>query len=315
VRVLFWGTSTFAVPSLRALIGEGFEVSAAVTQPDRADGRSRTALVPSPVKEAARDLDVPVLQPEQPRGDAVFDRAIRELTPDLSVVVSYGHILSREMIELPSLGTINVHASLLPRLRGAAPIQEAIREGLVETGVTIMRMVPALDAGPIILQARTPIIEDETAGELELRLSELGALALIEAVTLIGLGETREMPQDEASATYARKIDREMARVRWEDDAAAVARAIRAYDPKPGAWTTIRESALKLFGAVPVEPPPANGGASGEVLAVTEEGLLVACGIGAVRVSSVQPSGKKRLTPVEWQRGRGVAVGDILGAG
>src|SRR5690349_5695241 len=187
MRVLFWGTPEFATPALRALIGEGFEVVGVVTQPDRPVGRSRSTLQASPVKRIALDEGVPVLQPERPRGDE-FLAEVARLAPDLSVVVAYGHILPTAIIDLPRRGTINIHASLLPALRGAAPIQAALRDGAAETGVTIMRMVPALDAGPIILQARTPIVEDETFGELALRLSELGALTLIEALSLMELG-------------------------------------------------------------------------------------------------------------------------------
>jgi methionyl-tRNA formyltransferase len=197
VRIVFWGTSSFAVPALRALLGEGFDVAGVVTQPDRAVGRSRSTLVPSPVKSAALDEELPVFQPESP-ADEAFLTELRALEPELSIVVSYGHILRPSLIALPTLGTINVHASLLPALRGAAPIQGAIRAGLAETGVTVMRMVQALDAGPIMLQSRTPIARDETAGELETRLSELGALALVEALTLMSLGKLTETPQDDA---------------------------------------------------------------------------------------------------------------------
>ena len=163
MRVLFWGTSSFAGPSLRALVGEGFDVCAVITQPDRPRGRSRSTVLPSPIKEIAIAESIPVLQPEKPRGKEFLDE-LRALEPEISVVVSYGQILPKPVIDLPDRGTINVHASLLPKLRGAAPIQAAIREGFNETGVTIMRMVPELDAGPIVLQARTPIAEDETAG-------------------------------------------------------------------------------------------------------------------------------------------------------
>lgn len=313
MRVLFWGTSSFAAPSLRALVGEGFDVCAVITQPDRARGRSRSTLVPPPIKEIAVTESIPVLQPEKPRGRGFLDE-LRALEPDLSVVVSYGHILLKEVIELPHLGTVNVHASLLPKLRGAAPIQAAIREGFIETGVTIMRMVPALDAGPIILQARTPVAEDETAGELELRLSELGALALIEALTLMTLDEASEREQNEDTATYAPKIERNMARVPWEEGCGVVARHIRAYDPKPGAFTMRQREELKLFGAVATEEAGDEGGArAGQVLEVDRTGMLVACGDGAVRVLQVQVPGKRRISAVEFARGRGVAVGDILG--
>src|SRR5581483_5897807 len=218
MRVLFWGTPDFATPALRALIGEGFDVAAVVTQPDRPVGRSRSVLEPPPVKRIAIEESIPVLQPEKPRGGD-FVAQLRTLEPDISVVVAYGHILSQEIIDLPRLGTINIHASLLPKLRGAAPIQAAIREGHAETGVTIMRMVRALDAGPSILQVRTPIPADETYGELQLRLAEMGALALVEALALVSLGQVLETPQDEAEASYAPKLDRVMTRVEWTLDA------------------------------------------------------------------------------------------------
>ena len=310
MRVLFWGTSTFACPSLAALIGEGFEVAAVVTQPDRPVGRSRSRLAAPPIKELAVTEGLPVLQPEKPRG-VEFVTTLRALEPDISVVVSYGHILPAEVIDLPRLGTINVHASLLPKLRGASPIQATIREGLIETGVTIMRMVPALDAGPIILQARTPTTDDETYGELEVRLSELGALALIEALTLIELGQATEQPQNDAIATYAGKIDRQTTRIDWSDGCGAVARQIRAYDPKPSAWTTLRSTEVKLFGAIATDDAGLDGQAQpGEVLGIDERGLLVATGAGAVRVAVAQPAGKRQLTVQEWARGRGVRVGE-----
>src|ERR1035437_2760717 len=180
MRIVFFGTPDFATPPLLALIGEGHDVLAVVTPPDKARGRSRSTLDPSPVKSIALAESIPVLQPDRPRGPE-FEAQMRALAPDISIVVAYGHILPREIIDLPRLGTLNIHASLLPEYRGAAPIQAAIRDGAVETGVTIMQMVPALDAGPVILALRTPIEPDETAGELQLRLAELGAEALIEA--------------------------------------------------------------------------------------------------------------------------------------
>lgn len=308
MRVLFWGTPAFAAPPLRALLGEGFDVVGVVTQPDRPRGRSRSTLVPSPVKEIALEEGLPVLQPERPRG-ADFLSAMGALGADVSVVVAYGHILPKLVIDLPPSGTLNIHASLLPTLRGAAPIQAAIREGLAETGVTIMRMVPQLDAGPVVLQARTPIHDDETYGELQLRLSELGAQTLIEALALIGVGQAREVRQDDALATYAPKVEREDARVRWAESALTIARGIRAYDPKPGAWSTLRDADVKLYGA---RPSLDASGDPGEVLAVDEGGMLVACGTGGVRVAYVHPAGKRRLAALDWVQGRGMGVGDRL---
>ena len=213
-------------------------------------------------------------------------------------------------VDAPRLGTLNIHASLLPALRGAAPIQAAIRDGLAETGVTIMRMVPALDAGPIVLARPTPIAPDETAGELALRLSELGAQALVEALTLLSIGAAAEREQDHALATYAPKVQRDTTVVPWAASGEVVARVVRAYDPRPGAWTTLRGADVKLFGA----QPAAGRGAPGEVLGVDAGGLVVACGDGAVLVRDVQPAGKRRIAAAEWVRGRGVAVGDCLGS-
>jgi methionyl-tRNA formyltransferase len=313
VRVLFWGTPEFATPPLRALLGEGFEVVGVVTQPDKPVGRSRSKVEAPPVKRAAMEDMVPVLQPERPRGEP-FLAELREMAPDISVVVAYGHLLPKEVIELPKHGTLNIHASLLPLLRGAAPIQAAIREGHARTGVTIMRMVQKLDAGPSLLQLATPIAEDETYGELALRLSELGAAALIESLAMIDLGRAREVPQDESLATYAPKIDRETARVQWNTDARAVARTIRAYDPRPGAFTALSGGGqdVKLFGARLA--PRTESAEPGTVIAADDDGLVVACDEGAVRVTQVQPAGKRRMTAGEWSRGRGISVGQRFGA-
>ncbi len=309
MRVLFWGTPEFATPALRALLGEGFDVAAVVTQPDRPVGRSRSTLVPSPVKMVALDEDIPVLQPAKVR-DPEFIAQLRELEPDISVVVAYGKLLPVEIIDLPPMGTLNIHASLLPKLRGAAPIQAAIREGLTETGVSIMRMVVPLDAGPVLLRSPTPINEDETYGELQLRLSELGALALLEALTMLSVGEIIEEPQNNAQATYAPKVEREMARVPWSSDPETICRIIRAYDPKPGAFTTLNGSEVKLFGPRMIRSAT---GQSGEVLDIDESGMLVACLAGGVRIAYVHPAGKRRLASLDWSQGRGIRVGDRFG--
>lgn len=305
MRVLFWGTPEFATPALRALIGEGFDVAGVVTQPDRPVGRSRSRLESPPVKQIAERENIPVLQPEHPRGQT-FHAAVAALEPEVSVVVAYGHILPADIVDLPSLGTLNIHASLLPALRGAAPIQAAIRDGLTETGVSIMRMVAALDAGPVLLRAATPIYDDETAGELALRLSEMGAAALIEALALVELGEAREEPQDESHATYAPKITRSMTRVDWRESGNVVSRVIRAYDPRPGAFATLDGLEVKVFGARPADDAR---GAPGEVLTVDRDGMVVACAEGGTRIGVVQPAGKRRMAPADWERGRGVAVG------
>jgi len=308
MRVLFWGTPEFAAAPLRALIGEGFEVVGVVTQPDKPQGRSRTLIAP-PVKQIALEEKITCFQPATPR-DAEFGEMLAVIKPDISVVVAYGHILPKRVIDTPQLGTLNIHASLLPALRGAAPIQAAIRQGFTDTGITIMRMVPALDAGPIIMQAHAEILEDDTYGELQVRLSELGALTLVEALTLISLDAAKETPQDDSLATHAPKVTRYDARIDWSLDANDVSRTIRAYDPKPGAFTTRNGLDIKLFGPRPIEQ---RKGAAGEVIEVTPE-FIVACGKDTIRISDVQPSGKSRMTAAEWARGRGVSVGDILGS-
>jgi methionyl-tRNA formyltransferase len=309
VRVLFWGTPEFATPALRALLGEGHEVVGVVTQPDAPDARHRSTLLPPAVKAVADEEGIPVLQPEKPRGDD-FLASLRELEPEISVVAAYGHLLPDEAIALPPNGTINIHASLLPRWRGAAPIQAALLAGDPESGITIMRVVRKLDAGPMLLRLPTPIVEDETYGELQLRLAELGALALVEALALLDIGEIREEEQDETHTTYAPKISREMAHVDWSASAVHVSRVLRAFDPKPGAFTTKGDVEVKLFGVRVVR---GRRGAPGAVMEIDESGMLVACGEDAVRIAYAFPSGRRRLAALDWHQGRGVAIGDILG--
>lgn len=312
MRIVFWGTPEFATPALRALVGEGHDVVAVVTQPDRPrarGGRSRSTLDASPVKQVAVEEGIAVLQPDRPRGEE-FAASLRALQPDVSVVVAYGHILPRDIIELPRLGTLNIHGSLLPLYRGAAPIQAAIRDGRTETGVSIMRMVPALDAGPVILSEATDILPDETAGELQLRLAELGAEAIVEALALLDVGKAVETAQDVAAATYAPKVERDHARVDWNAPAPQVGRLVRAYDPRPGAWTMLQGAELRLFG---VRATPSAHGQPGTILSAGDDGMLVACGSGAVRVTDVHPAGRKRQRAAEWIRGRAATIGDRLG--
>ena len=307
MRVLFWGTPEFATAPLRALLGEGFEVVGVVTQPDKPQGRSRE-IIPSPVKKIATEEEIPLFQPKNARDPELLEK-LTAVKPDISVVVAYGHILPKKIIDLPPKGTLNIHASLLPALRGAAPIQAAIRQGLTETGVTVMRVVPALDAGPILQQAETQIFEDETYGELRERLSELGALTLIETLSLISIDKGKETKQDDSRATYVAKITRESSRIDWNAGALEVSRLIRASDPKPGAFTKTPNGDVKMFG-----PKMMDGitGEPGEVLKTTGE-LVVACGIDALRISEVQPAGKSRMSAQEWVRGRGTAPGDRYG--
>lgn len=310
MRVLFWGTPGFAVPSLRAIYGEGHDVVGVVTQPDRPAGRGRM-LRASPVKEFAEGEMIPVLQPEKPVGDRFFEQ-VRALAPDISVVVAYGQILRREALDLPPNGSINVHASLLPELRGAAPINWAIMRGHEKTGITIMRMVEALDAGPILHVVEEPILPDETASELTARLAEVGAEALVEALALYEVGEIHEREQDHDRSTYAPRIDRDTARVDWSLPAAEVALRIRGVDEVPGAWTTLGSDELKVY------RPQVDGQRQGEPGVVLEadagdeRGALVACGKGALWIREVKPAGKRRMPTADWIRGRGLAAADRL---
>mgnify|MGYP001426152892 CR=1 FL=1 len=308
MRILFWGTPEFAVPSLRALDDEGFDIVAVVTQPDRPAGRGRHPRA-SPVKSVALDQGIDVLTPGSPR-EAGFLESVRELEPDVSVVVAYGHILPPEVLAVPRLGSINVHASLLPELRGAAPINWAIARGHQRSGVTIMRMVREMDAGAIIQQVEEPILADETAAELSLRLSELGAEALIETLALLSEEVAEEREQDHAAATFAPKIDRDTARVDWSRPAREVALHVRSMDETPGAWSTLAGEPLKLFRPT-VESPVASTTPSepGTVLEANG-GLLVSTGEnGALRFGEVQPSGGRRMKASDWIRGRRLAPG------
>jgi methionyl-tRNA formyltransferase len=303
VRVVFFGTPEFAVPSFNALLGEGFDVVAAVTQPDRPQGRSRSQLEPPPVKLAALDEDVPVLQPERPTTPD-FYAAIRALQPDIGVVVAYGHILKPELLAIPTRGMVNVHPSLLPELRGAAPVEWAILHGATKTGVTIMVMEAGMDAGPILHQIPHTLQPGITGGELSLHLAEMGAQALVEALALWEQGALAPVPQDHTRATFAPKLTRELAHIDWAKPAAQVARVILGLDPKPGAWSTLAGQEIKLFRASPAE----GRGAPGDVIAADHR-LLVATGQAAVAIEDVQPAGKPRMTAADWIRGRGAKVG------
>jgi methionyl-tRNA formyltransferase len=306
MRIVFFGTPDFAVASLRALLNGRFTLAGVVTQPDKPRGRSHSELVSPPVKRFAQTQGLPVLQPNRPVGD-VFAASLRRLEADLGVVVAYGHILKPEILEVPARGMINVHASLLPRYRGAAPIQHAILRGENETGITIIQMEAGLDSGPILHQLSTPIGPDESAGELTERLAQLGGVALIETLSLISGGLARPETQDHSRATFAPKVDREMARLVWERDAETLVRQVRAFDPSPGAWTTLQNAPLKLFKGQEVP----GTGQPGEVLAAGER-LVVAGGRGAIAVQEIQPAGKNRLPVAAWVRGRGIAPGDRL---
>jgi methionyl-tRNA formyltransferase len=311
VRVLFWGTPEFSIPALRALGEEGHDVVGVVTQPDRPAGRGRGVHM-SPVKQDAIAEGIPVLQPEKARGDE-FMAEVRALQPDVSIVVAYGQILKPEVLALPRLGSLNIHASLLPELRGAAPIQWAILRGHEQSGVTIMRMEAGLDSGPMLLRVEEPIREDESSAELGARLAEIGAEALVETLAMLEDGEVQEVEQDHALATYAPKLDRETARIDWTRTAAEVALWMRGMDDVPGAWSNLgAKGPVKLF-RPRVESSSGDAEPGTVMEADAEAGVLVATGAGAVRVREVQPPGKRRMGAGEWVRGRGVAAGERFG--
>ena len=306
MRILFWGTPDFAVPSLRALANDGVEIVGVVTQPDRPAGRGRRVKM-SPVKEEALALGHEVLAPIRPQGQEFIEQ-ITELRPDLSVVVAYGHILKPEILDLPSLGSVNVHASLLPQLRGAAPVNWAIIRGHEQTGVTVMRMVEAMDAGPIIHQLSEPISDEDSASELMSRLSELGALALREALGFIERGDAEEREQLEDAVSYAPKVDRKSARIDWTLSANEVALFIRGMDATPGAWSELAGMPIKFFR--PSLVPESEFSQPGAVVrADPEQGLVISTSSGGVSVSEVQPAGRQRMNTLDWINGRGVKLG------
>jgi methionyl-tRNA formyltransferase len=307
MRVLFWGTPDFAIPALRALSEEGHHLVGVVTQPDRPAGRGRGTTA-SAVKREAIEEGIPVLQPERASEPSFIDE-IRALEPEISVVVAYGQILRREVLDLPPHGSVNIHASLLPELRGAAPIHWSIIRGHDESGVTIMRMEEALDTGPVLLQVPEPIRADESTGELMLRLAEIGAEALIDALAIMESSGIEARPQDHSKATYAPKLDRATAQLDWSLPAIEVARWIRGLDPIPGGWSLLGGEPVKLFNPR-IE---VHDGAPGTVIEADEAvGVLIATGEEAVRVREVQPAGGRRMEAGEWIRGRGISVGDRL---
>ncbi|NNC90380.1 MAG: methionyl-tRNA formyltransferase [Akkermansiaceae bacterium] len=303
MRVVFMGTGEIGVPCLDALLASSHDIVGLVTQPDRPVGRHQE-LTPPRVKSIARDAGVPVLQPERVRRkDAVEE--IRALAPDVIVVVAYGQLLPPDLLAIPPKGCLNVHASLLPRHRGASCIQAAIAAGDEESGVTIMFMAKGLDTGDVILRQATALAPGETGGSLHDRLAALAPPALMDALRRLEAGTARPEPQDGALATYAPKLRREDGELDWSAGASALERRIRAYDPWPGTYTWFRdargrERRLKVFPAVEVA---AGSGPPGTILEAGAAGLVVACGDGGLRVHALQPDGAKRMGAAEFLTG------------
>ncbi len=309
MNLVFAGTPEFAVPALQALIEAGHRILAVYTQPDRPAGRGRK-LAPSPVKEFALARGIEVRQPTTLKGDAEA-AALRALRPDAMIVIAYGLLLPKSVLEIPKHGCINVHASRLPRWRGAAPIQRAIEAGDSASGVTIMQMEEGLDTGPMLAVSGTPISDDDTGASLHDRLSVLGATLLVETLAKLERGAITPQPQDNAQATYAAKLKKEEARLDWTMDAALLARRVRAFNPWPVAHTTLDGQTLRVWEARPEGAEDAVP--AGTVLAAGASGIRVQCGRGTLVITRLQPEGGKMLDARAFLNGRALPAGTQLG--
>ena len=304
------GTPDFAVPSLNALIENGYDVVGVFCQPDRPKGRGHK-LAACPVKEVAVGAGIPVFQPERiKREDGVT--ALKSLAPDLCVTAAFGQLLSQEILDIPKLGTINVHSSLLPLHRGSAPINWAIIKGDQVTGVTTMFTDKGMDTGDMLLKRETPIGEKENAGELSDRLAEMGAQLLIETIRALEAGTLKRIPQDHEQATYEPKMDKELGRVDWEKSAQEIDWLVRGVTPWPGAFTTIGDQTMKLFDVTRVSDVPS--GAPGEIIAAdAKQGLIVSCADADVKLTTIQMPGAKRMNAADYLRGHSIDTGICLG--
>jgi len=306
MRIIFIGTGEIGVPTLRALLNSDHEVVAVVTQPDKPVGRDQR-IEPPPIKTAligrARPQGAPIFQPARIKDPQAIEQ-IRSRTPDAIVVVAYGQILPHDVLEIPRLACLNVHASLLPRWRGAAPLQAAIAAGDFETGITVMYMDEGLDTGDILLQRNVEILPNDTGGSLHDRLAQIAPEALLESLRLIAAGSAPRIRQDNARATYAPKLKREHGQIDWSESAAAIERKIRAYNPWPGAFMKVGDQNLKIFSASVVDLT----GQPGEILR-SDKDLIVAAGKGALCLAEVQLEGKRRMSGAEFLRGHGALPG------
>ncbi len=293
------GTPDIAAVCLDRILADGHEVVGVYTQPDRPKGRGMK-LVASPVKERAMKAGIPVFQPESFREDGAVDQ-LRELKPDVCAVVAYGRILPQRVLDIPTKGCINIHASILPRYRGSAPYQWAVLDGCKETGVTAMYLCREMDAGDIIEISKTPIGENETAGELLDRLAVLGAALLTKTLTRMAAGDVERTPQDHALATYAPMLDKSLCPIDWTKTAQQVHDQVRGLHPWPVATATIAGTHFKIHSTVLV--PGSTDAAPGTVLALTKTGLQVACGEGIVEIRSLQAEGGKRMSAPDYFRG------------
>ncbi|HEC49576.1 MAG TPA: methionyl-tRNA formyltransferase [Candidatus Desulfofervidus auxilii] len=308
-KILFFGTPEFALPSLKALIETPNEILGVVTQPDRPKGRGRK-LTPPPIKVLAQKHNLPIYQPEAVR-DKVFLKEVQQLKPDLLVVVAFGQFLPKALLEIPPLGGINVHPSLLPKYRGAAPINWAIINGETITGISIIKVSLQMDSGDILFQKAISIEPDETAGELHDKLATLGAEALLETIRQMQSGTIISIPQDDRLATYAPKLKREDGYIHWDKPAINIANLIRGLAPFPGAYTYLDGKLLKLFRpktiSTSVEAPP------GTIVEATHDGLKISTGQGVLLIKEVQLQGKRRLPVKEFIKGHPDLKGKKLG--
>ena len=304
MRIVFAGTPDFAVPALDAVVAAGHQVAAALTRPDRPSGRGLAATA-SPVKQAAARLGIPVLQPTSLQTPEA-QRDIGSLAPDALVVAAYGLILPQAVLDLPRLGAINIHASLLPRWRGAAPIHRALLAGDRETGISIMRMDAGLDTGPVFLREAVTILPGDTAGTLHDRLAVLGARLVVEALDGLARGTLTAMPQPAEGATYAAKLHKDEARIDWRRPSAEIERQVRAFNPFPGAAARVRGTEVKIWRAATAD----GAGEPGAVIAIDPDGIVVAGGGGALRLEELQRAGGKRLPGRDFLRGFPLAVGE-----
>lgn len=314
MRLVFCGTPSFAVPTLKALLRAGHEVGLVVTQPDRPAGRGQVLVAPA-VKEAALAAGLPVVQPEKIRKNEEFQARLEAVAPDAILVVAYGRIIPPWMLALPRYGNLNLHGSLLPKYRGAAPIQWAVAKGEVETGVTAMRLDEGLDTGAILLQRGMAIAPDQTAADLYPLLAEMGAALMVE--TLEGLAARSILPvkQDEALATHAPILTREDGRMDFKLPAMTIYNRWRGFQPWPGAWTTLKGKKLVAHRMMPLDAGSIKGGPlEPGALGVEQERLFVRCGGGTwLELVDVQLEGKKRMEAADFLRGRAVGWGDVLG--
>ena len=309
MRIVFMGTPRFAVPTLEGLVTSGENIIAVVSQPDQPAGRGQK-VTPSPIKEYALGKGLTVLQPLKMKDPAFFSH-LQGLKPDLAVVVAFGRILPPEVLKVPRLGCVNVHASLLPQYRGAAPIQWAVIHGETETGVTTMVMDEAMDTGPILLQEKTTIPATETAGQLADRLSVMGARLLIRTLEMLKRGEIQPRPQDPALATYAPLLKKEHGKIRWEQEAIQIYNLIRGTDPWPGAYTFYNEERWRVFKARVVDGDKGSG-RPGQIVRAEKQGAQVSTGWGILAIEEIQTANSRRMTFQEYLAGHPVEEGVIL---